>query len=81
MSEYVSELRNFLNKILESKGYRARPKGPKAVTVVKGGETVMTVTDRGEKVEISYKGKIFTYDKWYTSAERLATVIANTLES
>jgi hypothetical protein len=31
-------------------------------------------------VELSYRGKKYTYDKWYTKPEHLATTIINTLK-
>jgi len=31
-------------------------------------------------VELSYRGKKYTYDKWYTKPEHLAATIINTLK-
>jgi hypothetical protein len=40
----------------------------------------MSVRDTRDYVELSYRGKKYTYDKWYTKPEHLATTIINTLK-
>jgi hypothetical protein len=77
MSEYIKTLREHLEKMIVPMGYQVQRRTSKSLRVVKDSETIMTINDRGEVVEIVLKGKSYNYDKWYTSPERLATVITN----
>ncbi len=77
MSEYIKALREQLEKMVVPMGYQVQRRTAKSLRIVKGADTVMTITDRGEIVEIVLQGKSYNYDKWYTSPERLATVITN----
>lgn len=75
MSEYISELKNLIADQLKAQGYRILPRGPNSFRLLKGGQVVMSVEDKGEFVEMSYRGKRYSYDKWYTKPEHLANVI------
>jgi len=72
---YVEELKSKIEKELAEKGVRVQMRGSSGLQLLRGGEVVMTIVDRGEHVELSYKGKTYKYDKWYTKPEHLAKVI------
>uniref|UniRef100_A0A7J3ZK32 Uncharacterized protein n=1 Tax=Fervidicoccus fontis TaxID=683846 RepID=A0A7J3ZK32_9CREN len=72
---YLQELKDRIAPELASKGIKVLPKGSSVLRVVKDTEVVMTISDRGDYVELDYKGKSYKYDKWYTKPEHLAKVI------
>jgi len=81
MSEYIEEVKEKIRGELGKYGLKILPRGRSSFSLVRGGEIVLTVRDAQEMVEISYKGKKYTYDKWYTKPEHLAQVILNVLEA
>jgi len=78
-SEYLSQLRDLIKPKLQEKGLKALLVGS-TLKIVKDGETVMNISDKGEIVELTFKGKKYTYDKWYTKPEHLANTIKQVLE-
>ncbi len=79
-SEYLSKLRDLIKPKLQEKGLKALLVGS-TLKLVKDGDTVMNISDKGEIVELSFKGKKYTYDKWYTKPEHLAKTITVTLDA
>ena len=79
-SEYLSKLRDLIKPKLQEKGLKALLVGS-TLKLVKNGDTVMNISDKGEIVELSFKGKKYTYDKWYTKPEHLAKTITVTLDA
>ena len=79
MSEYVKQLKDLIKPKVASLGYQVMVVGS-TLKVLKSGKTIMNVSDRGEIVEMSFQGKKYTYDKWYTKPEHLANTIVRTLE-
>ncbi len=79
MSEYVKQLKDLIKPKVTSLGYQVMVVGS-TLKVLKSGKTIMNVSDRGEIVEMSFQGKKYTYDKWYTKPEHLANTIVRTLE-
>ncbi|MET1101527.1 MAG: hypothetical protein ABWW69_03490 [Pyrodictiaceae archaeon] len=79
MSEYLKELRDILKPKIAGLGYQVMAVGS-TLKILKGGQTIMNVSDKGEIVEMSFQGKKYTYDKWYTKPEHLANTIIRTLE-
>ncbi len=77
MSDFIKNLKTKLEKSVAPMGYTVQLRTSKSLRIVKDKDTIMTVTDRGEMVEVVVEGKSYTYDKWYTSADQLATVITN----
>ena len=80
MSEYIQQLIEIIRPNLGKYGLKVLPRGRSSFSLVRGTEIVMTVRDAGEIVELSYKGKKYTYDKWYTKPPHLANTILNVLE-
>jgi len=78
-SEYLSQLRDLIKPKLQEKGLKALLVGS-TLKIVKDGETIMNISDKGEIVELTFKGKKYTYDKWYTKPEHLAATIRTTLD-
>ncbi|BEP17766.1 hypothetical protein PYJP_11180 [Pyrofollis japonicus] len=79
-SEYLSKVKDLIKPKLEEKGLKALLVGS-TLKLVKDGDTVMNISDKGEIVELSFKGKKYTYDKWYTKPEHLAKTITVTLDA
>ena len=79
MSEYLSKLRDLIKPRLASMGYQVMVVGS-TLKVLKSGQTIMNISDRGEMVEMTFQGKKYTYDKWYTKPEHLAATILRTIE-
>ncbi len=79
MSEYLSKLKELIKPKLASMGYQVMTVGS-TLKVLKSGQTIMNISDRGEYVEMSFQGRKYTYDKWYTKPEHLAATILRTIE-
>jgi len=79
-SEYLSKVKDLIKPKLQEKGLKALLVGS-TLKLVKDGDTVMNISDKGEIVELSFKGKKYTYDKWYTKPEHLAKTITVTLDA
>ncbi len=79
MSEYLDKLRDLIKPKLSSMGYQVMKVGS-TLKVLKSGQTIMNINDRGEMVEMTFQGKKYTYDKWYTKPEHLAATILRTIE-
>jgi len=80
-AEYIASVKDAIKPMLQELGLKILPKGSTSFSIVKGTEIVMTVRDTGDYVEISYKGKKYQYDKWYTKPPHLAKVIENVLKA
>lgn len=79
MSEYIDQLKSLIRPELPRFNLKILPRGRSSFSLVRGTEIVMTVRDAGAQVELSYMGKRYQYDKWYTKPEHLANVIFNVL--
>jgi hypothetical protein len=79
MSEYLSKLKELIKPKLTRMGYQVMTVGS-TLKVLKSGQTVMNISDRGEIVEMTFQGRKYTYDKWYTKPEHLAATIIRTIE-
>jgi hypothetical protein len=80
VSEYLEEVKEKLRPELPKYGLKILPRGKSSFSLVRGTEIVMTIRDAQEQVEVSYKGKKYNYDKWYTKPEHLVAMILNVLE-
>lgn len=74
MADYLEELKDKINVKLSNVGIKILPKG-NTIRLVKDMEVVMTLTDKGDYIEMSYKGQTYRYDKWYTKPDHLAPII------
>ncbi len=79
MSEYLTQLRDIIKPKLANMGYQVMKVGS-TLKILKSGQTIMNINDRGDKVEMSFQGKKYTYDKWYTKPEHLAATIVRVFE-
>ncbi len=80
MSDYIQQVVDTIRSKLPEYGLKVLPRGKNSFSLIRGTEIVMTVRDAGDIVELSYKGKKYTYDKWYTKPEHLSAMILNVLE-
>ena len=80
MSEYLEQVKEILRPELGKYGLKILPRGRNSFSLVRGSSIVMTVRDTPDQVEVSYKGKKYNYDKWYTKPQHLAAMILNVLE-
>lgn len=80
MSEYLQQLLDIIRPELPKFGLQVLPRGKTSFSLIRGTDVVMTVRDSGENVELSYKGRTYSYDKWYTKPEHLANTILNVLK-
>ncbi len=76
MSDYLKQLRDILNQKLNRSDIKILVIGSK-MKITKGTETLMELQDKGQIVELNFRGKKYTYDKWYTKPEHLAQTILN----
>ncbi|MGB9725211.1 MAG: hypothetical protein ACP5I2_03125 [Fervidicoccaceae archaeon] len=74
MADYLEELKEKISSKLNEKGIKILPRTG-MIRLVKDNEIVMVLTDKGDYIEMSYKGQTYKYDKWYTKPEHLAPVI------
>ncbi len=81
MSSYIEEVKNLVKPELAKYGLKLLPRGKSSFSLIKGGQVYMTVRDTGDNVEISFQGRKYMYDKFYTKPEHLAQVIFNVLEA
>ncbi|MCE4598683.1 MAG: hypothetical protein F7C81_00595 [Desulfurococcales archaeon] len=81
MTAYIDQVKDLIRPELGKHGLKLLPRGKSSFSLMKGGQIYMTVRDTGDNVEISFKGKKYMYDKWYTKPEHLAQVIFNVLEA
>ncbi len=79
MSEYLSKLKEIIEGEVARYGLRIVATGRDSISLLRGGDVVMSIRDVRDYVELSYRGKKYTYDKWYTKPEHLAATIMNTL--
>ncbi|MEB2835810.1 MAG: hypothetical protein GSR80_000016 [Desulfurococcales archaeon] len=80
MSDYIQKVIEAVRPKLSEYGLKLLPRGKNSFSLIRGTTIVMTVRDAGEIVELSYKSKKYTYDKWYTKPEHLTAMILNVLE-
>ncbi|MCX8196219.1 MAG: hypothetical protein N3F67_03990 [Acidilobaceae archaeon] len=79
MSEYLEQLRDLIKDELLK--YGLTPNLTKeGLNIMRSKDIVMTIRDLKDYVELSYRGKKYTYDKWYTKPQHLASTILNTLK-
>ncbi|MCE4602962.1 MAG: hypothetical protein GSR84_09270 [Desulfurococcales archaeon] len=81
MSDYMDQVKSLVKPELAKYGLKILPRGKSSFSIMKGSEIFMTIRDTGDNVEISFKGKKYMYDKWYTKPEHLAQVVFNVLEA
>lgn len=81
MSDYMDQVKSLVKPELSKYGLKLLPRGKSSFSIMKGSEIFMTIRDTGDNVEISFKGKKYMYDKWYTKPEHLAQVVFNVLEA
>ncbi len=79
MSDYLKQLRDILNQKLGRSDIKILVIGSK-MKISKGTETLMELQDKGQIVELTFRGKKYTYDKWYTKPEHLAQTILNVFQ-
>ena len=79
MSDYIQEVLEEIRPVLSKYNLKVLPRGKNSFSLIRGSEIVMTVRDAGDVVELSYKSKKYTYDKWYTKPPHLAAMIKNVL--
>jgi len=79
VSDYIQEVLEEIRSILPKYDLKVLPRGKNSFSLIRGSEIVMTVRDAGDIVELSYKSKKYTYDKWYTKPPHLAAMIKNVL--
>jgi hypothetical protein len=80
VSEYIQKVVEAIRPKLPEYGLKVLPRGKNSFSLIRGTDIVMTVRDAGDIVELSYKNKKYTYDKWYTKPEHLSAMILNVLE-
>ncbi|MCE4617635.1 MAG: hypothetical protein F7C32_03530 [Desulfurococcales archaeon] len=80
-AEYIAEVKDKIRPLLQELGLKILPKGASSFSIVKGTQIVMTIRDTGDYVELSYQGKKYQYDKWYTKPQHLAKVVENVLKA
>ncbi|AFH43158.1 hypothetical protein IOK49_00330 [Fervidicoccus fontis] len=78
MADYLEQLKEQISVKLNAAGIKILPK-EKMLRLVKDMEIIMTITDKGDYIELSYKGQTYKYDKWYSKPEHLAPIILRTL--
>ncbi|MEM4559284.1 MAG: hypothetical protein QW208_04995 [Acidilobaceae archaeon] len=79
MSEYLEQLRELIKS--EVSRYRLSITLTRdSLSLVRDRDVVMIVRDLRDYVELSYRGRKYTYDKWYTKPQHLASTILNTLK-
>ena len=81
MSEYISQVKDLIKPELKKYDLKILPRGKSSFSIMKGGQIFMTIRDTGDNVEISFAGKKYLYDKYYTKPEHLAATIVNVLEA
>lgn len=81
MSSYLDEVKSIIKSEVAKYGLKILPRGKSSFSLIKGGQIYMTIRDTGDNVEISFQGKKYLYDKFYTKPEHLAQVIFNVLEA
>ncbi|GAB6148573.1 hypothetical protein [Stetteria hydrogenophila] len=80
MSEYIQQLIEIIRPEISKYNLKILPRGKSSFSLIRGTDVVMTVRDAGEIVELSYKGKKYNYDKWYTKPQHLADTILHVLQ-
>ncbi|ESQ25865.1 MAG: hypothetical protein JCHSAcid_08020 [uncultured Acidilobus sp. JCHS] len=81
MSEYLSEVKDLLQKEATKYDIKVEVKGKNVISISKGGAELMSIRDADDNVEITYKGQKYVYDKWYTKPQHLAQVVFNVLNA
>ncbi|MEN2999261.1 MAG: hypothetical protein ABDH61_01615 [Acidilobaceae archaeon] len=79
MTEYLEQLRDLIKEELSKYGL-TQNMSKESLNIMRAKDIVMTIRDLKDYVELSYKGKKYTYDKWYTKPQHLASTIINTLK-
>jgi len=79
VSDYLKELRDILREKLNRDDIKIIVIGS-TMKITKNGETLMTLQDKGQIVELSFRGNKYTYDKWYTKPVHLAQTILNVFQ-
>lgn len=79
MGEFLEELRELIKGEVAKYGMSINL-SKESLTILKEKEVVMTIRDLKDYIELSYKGKKYSYDKWYTKPQHLASTIMNTLK-
>ncbi|WP_048191219.1 hypothetical protein [Pyrolobus fumarii] len=79
MSDYLKQLRDILKEKLQRDDISIIVIGS-TMKISKSGQTIMTLQDKGQIVELNFQGKKYTYDKWYTKPPHLAQTILNVFQ-
>ena len=80
-AEYIAEVKDKIRPLLQELGLKILPKGASSFSIIRGTQIIMTIRDTGDYVELSYQGKKYQYDKWYTKPQHLAKVVENVLKA
>jgi len=81
VSSYLDEVKEIIRPHISQYNLKILPRGKSSFSLIRNGQIYMTVRDTGDNVEISFQGKRYMYDKFYTKPEHLAQVILNVLEA
>jgi hypothetical protein len=81
VSEYIDQVKDLIRETVKKFNLKILPRGKNSFSLLKDGQMYMTVRDTGDNVEISFGGKKYMYDKYYTKPEHLAHTIINVLEA
>lgn len=81
MSEYIDKVKDIIRPEVKKHNLKLLPRGKNSFSILRNGQIFMTVRDTGDNVEISFGGKKYMYDKYYTKPEHLSQAIINLLEA
>ncbi len=81
MSDYIEQVKDLIRAEVKKFNLKLLPRGKSSFSLLKDGQIYMTIRDTGDNVEISFGGKKYMYDKYYTKPEHLAHTILNVLNA
>ena len=81
VSEYIEKVKEIIKPEVKKYNLKILPRGKSSFSILKDNQIYMTVRDTGDNMEISFGGKKYLYDKYYTKPEHLAQTIINVLEA
>lgn len=80
MSDYLNQVLDIIRPELAKYDIKLAQKDRDSLELLKGGKVFMSIRDTRDYVEISFQGKKYSYDKWYTKPQHLANTIINVLK-
>ncbi|MEM1873883.1 MAG: hypothetical protein QXS85_03320 [Acidilobaceae archaeon] len=80
MSDYLTQVFDAIKPELEKYEIKLLRKDKDTFELNRGGKPFMSIRDVKDFVEISFQGKKYSYDKWYTKPQHLANTILNVLK-